>query len=126
MSKPIKHGVINSTDEQNLYIIDSLTLEGWIKARNDAPDAPFHFENTALYIIKMLEFKCIDLNMDMNEIMRLFHVSKKAFSKIIIKYHNYSYKHDINYPNFIVGANNIPDICSVIKYYIKSQEQYEK
>ena len=125
MSKPIKHGVINSTDEQNLYIIDSFTLEGWIKARKDAPDAPFHFENTALYITKMLEFKCIDLNMEMEEILALFHIKERVYKDIVIKYYSYTTGHPIIYPNFIVTVHNIPDICSVIKYYIKSQEQYE-
>jgi|ERR1035437_1289858 hypothetical protein len=125
MPKPIKYGVINSTDEQNLYTINSLTLEGWIKVRHDAPDADYHFQNMALFIIKMLEFKCMDLNMEMEEIKELFKINDRAYKKIVTKYFNYSHNNDIIYPNFIVGANNVPDICNVIQYYIKSQEQYE-
>ena len=112
-------------DEQNLYIIDSLTLDGWIATRDNAPDADFHYVNTALYIVKMLEFKCIDLNMEIEEIKELFHISERAYNKIVLKYYNYSHNRIIIYPNFIVGVNNVPDICNVIKYYIKSQEQYE-
>jgi hypothetical protein len=125
MRKTIKHGVINSTDELNLYILNSLTLEEWIKVRHDAPDAPFHFENTALYIIKMLEFKCIDLNMEMEDILELFHIEKGVYKEIILKYHSYKSENFIIYPYFIVTVTNVPDICSVIQYYIKSQEQYE-
>jgi len=68
-------------DEQNLYIVDSLTIEGWIRTRDNAPDANFHYVNTALYIIKMLEFKCMDLRMEMDKIMGLFKITKKAYNK---------------------------------------------
>lgn len=125
MPKPIKYCVINSTDEQNLYTINCLTLEGWIKLRQDAPDADFHYPNMALYLVKMLVFKCIDLNMEMEDILELFHIKERVFKDIVIKYYSYSSIQSIIYPYFIVTVKNVPDICIVIKNYIKSQEQYE-
>jgi len=117
---------INSTDEVNKLMIDHLDLEGFLNFRKVMGDEELHLVNGERYLKKMLIFKCIELDMEGENIMKIFDLKERCYGEWLAKYRNYNRGHVIIYPKFLVGVMEIDFLCNLINYCLKFSKKNDQ